>query len=224
MPQFTGFSEKTIDFLFSLRLNNNKPWFEEHRDDYIRYVKTPFTLFSNEITAFVASLDKSHDFTVRISRINKDMRYARGGAVYQDHLWMCPKPVCENWDDAPVFYAHLTPDEWVCGMGYFRASRNTMDALRARIDANEHGFLQKLKEFEAASDFSLMGESYKRPIREKSPQIAEYYQKKELYYARNRPAGEKLFSRACVEEIMDGFKRLMPVYRFLWSLHSETVD
>ena len=34
--EFTGFTQLTLDFMWELRINNNKPWFEAHKDEYIR--------------------------------------------------------------------------------------------------------------------------------------------------------------------------------------------
>jgi len=33
---FNGFSEQTIDFLWGIRLNNEKSWFESHKEEYKR--------------------------------------------------------------------------------------------------------------------------------------------------------------------------------------------
>jgi uncharacterized protein (DUF2461 family) len=30
---FEGFSPRTIDFMWNLRFNNRKPWFEEHKEE-----------------------------------------------------------------------------------------------------------------------------------------------------------------------------------------------
>lgn len=38
---FPGFSEKTQDFLWGVRLNNERPWFEAHKQDYLDHVQTP---------------------------------------------------------------------------------------------------------------------------------------------------------------------------------------
>ena len=44
MTDFTGFTPETIDFLWELRMNNNKAWMEENRERYrtvthsLRYV------------------------------------------------------------------------------------------------------------------------------------------------------------------------------------------
>ena len=38
-PIFTGFTQRTIDFMWELCLNNNKLWFEAHKDIFIRELK-----------------------------------------------------------------------------------------------------------------------------------------------------------------------------------------
>ena len=35
---FTGFSDATVDFLWGIRFNNEKPWFEEHKDDKLNFI------------------------------------------------------------------------------------------------------------------------------------------------------------------------------------------
>ena len=30
---FTGFAPETFDFLWGIRMNNNRDWFEAHKDD-----------------------------------------------------------------------------------------------------------------------------------------------------------------------------------------------
>ena len=34
LPAFENFPQKTVDFLKKLSKNNNREWFEKHRDDY----------------------------------------------------------------------------------------------------------------------------------------------------------------------------------------------
>ena len=40
------FSPQTIDFLTMNRLNDSKLWFNEHKDDYRRFVSEPFREFT----------------------------------------------------------------------------------------------------------------------------------------------------------------------------------
>lgn len=38
---FKGFSKETLDFLKKLKENNNKPWFTEHKQEYLEFVLSP---------------------------------------------------------------------------------------------------------------------------------------------------------------------------------------
>ena len=35
---FEGFSPETIDFLWGIRMNNNRDWFTAHKQDYVNYL------------------------------------------------------------------------------------------------------------------------------------------------------------------------------------------
>ncbi len=35
---FDGFSPKTVDFLWGIRMNNNREWFLTHKQEYQRYL------------------------------------------------------------------------------------------------------------------------------------------------------------------------------------------
>ena len=46
---FEGFTQRTIDFMWNLRLNNEKPWFEAHKDEYLRDFLNPMKALGQEV-------------------------------------------------------------------------------------------------------------------------------------------------------------------------------
>ena len=38
---FEGFSPETVDFLWGIRLNNNREWFEANKKNYVTYLYEP---------------------------------------------------------------------------------------------------------------------------------------------------------------------------------------
>ncbi|MCO7136084.1 DUF2461 domain-containing protein [[Clostridium] leptum] len=220
--RFEGFSKQTMDFLWDLRFNNRKDWFEGHRQIYQDSLLTPFRLLGQELTEFVTSLDSRHEFKNHVSRIYKDARYSREKVPYNDHLWQSPRPILldkDQWKERPMYYFELHPEYWGFGMGYFSASKPTMDALRARIDQHPGQFEKARKAFEGQDSMELCGDLYKRPKAEKPPEVAQWYNRKDIYFSARRPIGEILFSRDFLAEIYRGFEAIKPVYDFLWSLH-----
>ena len=46
---FTGFSDATVDFLWGIRFNNEKPWFEEHKEIYLKELYQPMRAIGEEL-------------------------------------------------------------------------------------------------------------------------------------------------------------------------------
>ena len=77
---FNGFSSRTIDFMWGIRLNNNKLWFEEHKDEYKREFLEPMKELGREILERMNDACGDHGFVLRITRIYKD-----AGTKYATH-------------------------------------------------------------------------------------------------------------------------------------------
>jgi len=46
---FEGFSQETIDFMWSLRFNNEKVWFEANKDVFIKVFQEPMKALAREV-------------------------------------------------------------------------------------------------------------------------------------------------------------------------------
>ena len=51
------FSNKTLDFLFENRLQDSKPWFEEHKQQYLDYVLHPLEEMVGQLSGTIRKLD-----------------------------------------------------------------------------------------------------------------------------------------------------------------------
>jgi uncharacterized protein (TIGR02453 family) len=66
---FTGFPREAFTFWKGLEKNNHREWFQEHKDAYERAVRQPMQAMLAELAPLYGP--------GRLSRINKDMRFAR---------------------------------------------------------------------------------------------------------------------------------------------------
>ena len=90
--QFQGFPEQSFRFFRELARNNNKPWFDAHRDQYEEYVVGAFRglLLSLE----PALLDLNPNFEIagktngNFSRINRDIRFAKDKSPYKSNYYL----------------------------------------------------------------------------------------------------------------------------------------
>ncbi len=217
---FSGFTEETVSFLWNLRLNNEKPWFEAHKDDFIRHFQTPMKELSREVFERV-SADFDRGFIHKVSRIYKDARRVKGGEPYRDHLWFSVERPSEEWTCTPVFWFELDPEQWCYGLGYYAPRAKTMAKFRARLDANTKAFEKLVAPFEKQHEFVLWGDEYKRKKEAPSPGTAAWYNRKSISLIHSQQNSNELYSPELADRIVNGFSFLMPIYDYFITIDSD---
>ncbi|MEI7350704.1 DUF2461 domain-containing protein, partial [Pectobacterium parmentieri] len=164
--QFTGFSQAGLTFLQQVRQNNDKAWFDEHRSIYDEQLVAPFRTLVDELSLTMLQIDDHFETRPAIgktlSRIHRDTRFSHDKSRYRSHMWLTFKRTRKDWTDAPVYFFEITPDTWRYGLGYYSATRNTMDLFRQTLRGNSPQFLEVASCLGNA--FTLEGDSYKRPL------------------------------------------------------------
>jgi len=222
---FQGFSPQTLMFLKQLKKENSKTWFQTHKEDYDRLVFRPFQDLVKQLSETMLKIDPY--FEVRpmvdktISRIYRDTRFSRDKSLFKDHVWITFKRPSPDWKDAPCYFFEITPEYYHYGMGYYSASKATMDQLRESIDDNPQQFVQVISFFKKQDVFRLEGDLYKRPIaNQHPPEIQEWYHRKNFYLYCRREVDHLLFSRALGDRLAEDFLLLKPIYQYLSILKS----
>ena len=218
---FNGFSERTIDFMWNIRFNNEKSWFEAHRDEYRTHLERPMRELAEEIYYGFASGHSELSLQLHVSRIYRDARRLHGGGPYKDHLWFTLRDNYEEWTDKPVFWFELEPESWSYGLGYYRAKPLTMEKLRARIDNDPRPLEQLHRELSAQSEFILDGPDYARAKCDPGRPLAVWYNKKTFSLIHEEKVGSAIYSPDLVQRLLDGFSFLVPYYEYFSSLDSD---
>ena len=109
---FTGFTDATVDFLWGIRFNNERPWFEAHKETYLSELYRPMKDLGAEIYDFLSERRPEDAMMCRVSRIYRDARRLHGRGPYKDHLWFCVERPAEDWTTRPTFWFELGPDYW----------------------------------------------------------------------------------------------------------------
>jgi len=218
---FQGFSPETIDFMWGLRFNNERSWFEAHREEYKTLLETPMRALGEDVFHAFADGKFTPPLQLHVCRIYRDARRLHGGGPYKDHLWFTIRSPEEEWTDKPVFWFELRPEEWNCGLGYYQARPLTMQKLRARIDTHPEPLLKLDRRLAKQSEFALGGEEYARPKCSSDAPLARWYNKKTVDLAHGEKIGETLFSPALKDRLAEGFTFLTPYFQYLASLDGD---
>jgi uncharacterized protein (TIGR02453 family) len=206
--------------MWGLRLNNNKPWFEEHKQDFISDFQTPMKALRREVfERVIAKNDRG--FIHKLSRVYKDARRVRDGEPYRPNLWFSIEKPSEMWTSTPVFWFELSPDNWSYGVGYYQAKAQTMANFRALIDENPKKFEKLIAPLAKQNEFVLEGDEYarrKEPQAKLSENAAAWYNKKSFSLIHNQANGNELFSADLADRLVAGYEFLMPFYDFFATL------
>lgn len=213
---FQGFCQETMDFLWGIRFNNERPWFLEHKEQYQKTLYEPLKELGAETQEKMLALLPDSQFHVHVSRIYRDARRLHGRGPYKDHLWFSLRPPVERWASVePVFYFEIFPEGYEYGMGYYCPKPTLMAAYRQHILDNTERMESLALRFQQQERFHLEGEEYKRPKGEVSEALRPWFNRKNLSLCAACPADEMLFSPALVDTLTDGFQWLWPYYNFL---------
>ncbi|MBN2009767.1 DUF2461 domain-containing protein [candidate division KSB1 bacterium] len=220
---FTGFINETLTFFRDVHANNSKAWFEDHRDDYNRYVMTPFKQLVTDLAPTMLKIDPFMEVrpavNKTISKIHRDTRFSNDKTLFKQNMWLTFKRPSEDWKVAPAFYFELFPDWYRYGMGYYSATRADMNRLREAIDNFPGEFLNVTAFLRETEFFTLHGDEYKRPIPSDHPdEIQTWYQRKSFYVSCDKQIEEVVFSAALVDELAERFLMMSSLYQYLMDL------
>jgi uncharacterized protein (TIGR02453 family) len=212
---FTGFCEKTTEFLWGIRFNNERGWFFDHKQEYADHLQTPLRALAEEVwTCFTERMKL--DLNFHVARIHRDARRVRDGRPYRDNLWFSMERDHDKWTAEPGFFFEISPEGYSFGMGYFMAPAAVMKRFRDRLDANPAGFERIVSPL--GKNFRVYGDEYSRPRGIKEGFLAEWYNRKTVGVIAEYKGHEKLYSPKFAKTLCDAFISLAPLYGFLLSL------
>ena len=208
---FQGFSPETVDFLWGLRFNNNREWFEPHKQQYVKTLYEPMKALAAEIYPPVR--DEFPELECKVSRIYRDQRL-HPPVPYKESLWICFRTSDRPWGEQPVLFFELTPDDYSFGFLFWFARPYQMEQLRKQLIAEPGPFLKIVRDLEAGEELRLSCETYKKAKPCPDSALERFFKMKNLAAYVNRGIDEKLFSPELAEEVRDAFRQLTPLMRY----------
>ena len=131
----------SLDFLKKLAKNNNKAWFDKHRDEYA-VAKEDFELFVTSLLQQMTAIDPAFEGQKAkdcIFRIFRDVRFSKDKTPYKAHFSAGLSRDGRKFPGAG-YYIHIEPGKSMAGGGMWMPDAPLLKAVRQEIDYN-------LKEF-----------------------------------------------------------------------------
>lgn len=211
---FNGFTQETSDFLWELAFHNERPWFQEHKEQFLRVLKEPFDALGRETLALVQQKHPDEPFQLHISRIYRDARRLFGRGPYKDHLWFTIWSGADRHDN-PALWFQVSASSWGSGVGFYAADGTQMEAYRRYIREHPAEMETLARRLARQKTFSLEGEDFRRPKGDVGELLNPWYNKKWVGITAEYDFGGELLSPELPRILAEGYEFLMPYYRFL---------
>ena len=212
-------SPALITFLSELALNNDKPWFEEHRPAYER-LRGAWLAFVGQVIDGISQFDPSVGIVSpkdALFRINRDVRFAKDKRPYKTSFSAAICPQGRN-SGLPAYYFQI--DEagaLFIGGGVYMPEPTILGQIRQHIAEHPERLSAVLADPAFAATFGMIdGERLKRPPQgydETTPGIE--FIKLKSFTAGIEPTGWLARGDNPADEIVTAFRAMFPLIRWL---------
>ena len=212
----------TLNFLKSLSKNNNKPWFDAHRNEYLE-ARTDFENFVSILIKKIAQFDKDiEELRIKdcVFRINRDIRFSKDKTPYKTNMGAGFNRGGKKSIYAGYFFHAEPGGKSFAGGGLWMPMAPELKKIRQEIDYNldefksivqNKNFVSEYKELEKTPDLKLsnLPRGY-----EKDNPAAEFLKFKSIVVTKPL-ADDDLTSKNLTEKVIKAFKTLQPLVNFI---------
>ena len=215
---FEGFSPEAIDFLWGIRMNNNRDWFLAHKQDYINFLYEPMKALGADL--FQPFLD-SPGTLLKVSRIYRDTRLHHPDP-YKESLWISIREDAEYWGEHPCLFLDIHPEGIRYGFGLHAPRPAAMERFRQYIASHPEEFLKLIEDTEKAAGIPLSASLYKRAKPAEDPRLQPYFQwKSDILCVRQENVGPGIYEKELEQRTAQLFAALTPLYDFFRRILAE---
>lgn len=209
---FEGFSPETVDFLWGIRMNNNREWFLEHKSDYTRYLYEPMKALGQYL--FEPYADRP-GVLLKVSRIYRDARLHHP-QPYKESLWICIRRDVQWWGENPCQYFEITPEGISYGMVFWKPRAASMEAFRRQIAQDPQPFLSLVERTEDVTGIPVTADLYKRSKPCPSEELERFFRwKGNISCIWQEPFGEDVFRPELAQRVRERITMLDPLTEYL---------
>lgn len=144
------FTKGVFDFLKELEANNNKPWWEENKDRYIRVIREPALDFIEDFGERIHQISPHYVADTRtnggsLMRPYRDMRFSKDKTPYKTNVGIHFRHEGGKDVHAPGFYLHIEASGSFGGVGLWNPVAKVAGQIRQAINDDPAGWRKSTK-------------------------------------------------------------------------------
>jgi len=216
--------KSTLDFLRKLSKNNNREWFNAHKDLYLA-AKADAEQLAVQLAAGINEFDSSVGVLEPkdcMFRIYRDARFSHDKSPYKTNLGVVVQRGGKKTPYA-CYYVHVEPASCFLSGGIYMPLPETLKAIRQSIDGCFEEFEAIVKEKNFKKYFGAIADENKlvkvpQGFDKNSP-AAEFLKQKDFYVMRP-VSDEEICSPTFLKNALQAFRSLKPLNHFF----NEAID
>ncbi|MEM7108802.1 MAG: DUF2461 domain-containing protein [Bacteroidota bacterium] len=211
---------ESIQFLYDLRANNTKEWFDTNRKHYEQTREN----FVNFVDALLKKIEV-FDVDVAVSlldpkktmmRINRDIRFSKDKTPYNSHLFTYINEGGKRTPNAGYFFS-LDPGKSFYGAGTYKPPTEVINMIRQEIDYNPKEWEGIVNDSQLKSSFGevICSDMLSRPPKgyEKDHELLDWIKRKD-FHVQKFISDEELLDEELVNRVAEGLKAAHALVHF----------
>ena len=215
------FNKQTFAFLSALAENNEREWFEAHKQEYEDFVRKPALDFIADMSDEMPSI--SRHFLAQpkkvggsLMRVYRDTRFSRDKSPYKTNVGIQFRHEVGKDVHAPGYYLHIEPGGCFVAIGLWRPDADALFRIREAIAQDGEAWLAARDEPTFRKHFTLEGDSLANAPRgfARDHPLAEDLKRKDFICL--APLTEAtVTSKKLRPQVAERFRQAAPLMRFL---------
>jgi uncharacterized protein (TIGR02453 family) len=218
---FSHFDPSLMHFLNKLEANNDRQWFNDHKQEYEDCVRTPALAFIEQMEHWIRLVSPHYEATAKkvggsLMRVYRDVRFSKDKSPYKTNVGIQFRHEVGKDVHAPGFYLHISPKEIFLGVGTWHPHPDALRKIREHIVAKPGPYQDAVEHKPFTDYYELAGDKLTRPPRgydSDHPLIEEI--KRKDFIALCRLEEKELYTEDLCERVASRFGRAQPLQKFL---------
>lgn len=218
---FTHFEPSLMQFLRDLAANNEREWFNVHKQDYEDKVRTPALAFIEAMEPWIRMVSPHYEASAKkvggsLMRVYKDVRFSKDKAPFKTNVGIQFRHEVGKDVHAPGFYLHIEPQEIFLGVGTWHPEPLALKAIREHIVAKPGPYQDAIEHAPFKEIYTMAGDTLIRPPKgyDASHALIEEIKRKD-FIAISKLTEEELYTGDVCQLVASRFGRAQPLQKFI---------
>ncbi len=219
-PPFEGFPREGIQFFQRLKRNNNRPWFQKHKNEYEELVRFPMQCLIASLIPRMADIAPEIELHPRksIFRIYRDVRFSTNKAPYKTNIAASFQMRGKKAPTGlPGLYLGIEPGEIYIGGGLYMPTGEQLKAIRKSIVDHPDDYLAVVEEKRFRKELGgIQGENLqKAPLGYPADHPMIEHLRHRQFFTGKELGHEACFKASFLDVVCSAFEGTMPLVRWL---------